>query len=157
MTEDPGAVTATSPVGAGIGNLLVAVGNGCLWAITAAFRVSVLKKSLALIRGSVLEKSLALFRVSVLKKSLALRPGTAALTFCCLGRKRLLQLKEQDKLKTSKKSEIFRSFFIVHILVYFGKTTEKIVLKILNPLLCCPLSLGTTFVDFKCYIGTYFI
>ena len=103
MTDDPGALTAMSPVVAGLATFLVGVGNGCAWAIATALRVS------------------------VLKKSLALRPGSAAfLTLtCCLGRNQLLQLKEPDKQNTSKRSEIFRSFFIVHLLVSFGKTTEK--------------------------------
>jgi hypothetical protein len=131
MTDDPGALTATSPVGAGPGTVLVGAGTGCAWAIATALCVS------------------------VLKKSLALRPGSAAFsTLTCLDRNKLLQLKEPDKQNTSKRSEIFRSFFIVYLLVSFGKTTEKDRPKgsqsspLLSPFI------GTIFVNFKCYIGT---
>jgi hypothetical protein len=134
-TEEPGALTATSPVAPGIEGfpevsvVLVGAGTGCALDIAVAFRVS------------------------VLKKSLALRPGSAA-SLTGLGRNKLLQPKEPDKQNTSKRNEIFRSFFIVYLLVFSAKQRKKIILKILNPLLCCLLSLGTTFVNFICYIGT---
>ena len=132
MTDEPGALTYTSPVGVvgvGLGIFLVAVGSGCALVTVKAFCVS------------------------VLKKSLALRPGTAALVLC-FGRNQLVQLKEPDKQTTSKRSEIFRSFFIVYLLISFGKTTEKDRPEDSQSSPSLFLSLGIIFVNFKCYIGT---
>jgi hypothetical protein len=93
-------------------------------------------------------------RVSVLKKSLALRPGSAFLT--CLDRNKLLQLKEPDMPNTSRRSEIFRSFFILYLLIgSFSKTKQDdCPMDFQSSALLFPFHLGTTFVNFKCYIGT---
>ena len=82
MTEDPGALTATNPVGVMPGAVLVGSGIGCAWVIAAALCVSVLKKSLATKPGSAaptLALGVSALCVCALKKSLALRPGSAAL------------------------------------------------------------------------------
>ena len=82
MTEDPGALTAISPVGVMAGAVLVGAGIGCVWVIAVALCVSVLKKSLATKPGSAaptLALGVSVLCVSALKKSLALKPGSAAL------------------------------------------------------------------------------
>jgi hypothetical protein len=102
ITEDPGELTSMSSELTALGGLIVGVGagNGCAWVIVIALRVS------------------------VLKKSLALRPGSAAF-FTGLDRNQLLQLKEPDRQNTSKRSEIFRSFFILYLLIVsFSKTKQ---------------------------------
>jgi hypothetical protein len=133
VTEDPGALTSISSVVAGLSGCIVAAGTGCAGVV-----------------------GIMALRVSVLKKSPALRPGSAALVTCCLGRNQLLQLKEPDKHNTSRRSEIFRSFFILYLLIVSFSTTKKDDCLMDFPSSPLPFpSSGTTFVNFKCYIGTY--
>jgi hypothetical protein len=140
ITEVPGALTSISSVVAGLSGWIAGL-NGCVvGAGTGCARPAVIA-----------------LRVSVLKKSLALRPGSAALIAFCLGWNQLLQLNEPDKHNTSKTSEIFRSFFILYLLIVSFSTTKKGDCSFMD-FQSSPLpfpSLGTTFVNFTCYIGIY--